>query len=170
MERPSSPGERQIQPLLSAKGKQESLATCAGILGCPFSHGPSMQNRGHVWGLGRARTGERRFQTSAGRLWALRTISARGAAKRPCRVSSSQNWRGSSSSPQKTCLSHGKAPDDADRNSSTCWRRSFPSGQTQKVKPGRVVMMERFPKAVSPVKGFRNVVADYPYTDAGPSV
>ena len=40
--------KRQIHPLASAKVKQGSLAICAGILGCPFSHATSRQNRGHV--------------------------------------------------------------------------------------------------------------------------
>ena len=47
-QRCSSPGERQIHPMASAKVKQGSLAICAGILGCPFSHATSRQNRGHV--------------------------------------------------------------------------------------------------------------------------
>ena len=43
-----SRGNARIQPLASAKVKQGSLAICAGILGWPFSHATSRQNRGHV--------------------------------------------------------------------------------------------------------------------------
>ena len=140
-ERGSSPGERQIQPLASAKVKHGSLVICAGILGWPFSHAASRQNRGQVWGLGRESAEERRFHTSAVRAWALRITKTRDVEKSPWSVRISQNLGGSSSSPQKTCRSR-PASGWAPRSSSTCWRRSFPSGHMQKLKPGRVVIGE----------------------------
>ena len=71
----------------------------------------------------------------------VRITRTRDVEKSPWSVRISQNLGGSSSSPQKTCRSR-PASGWAPRSSSTCWRRSFPSGHMQKLKPGRVVIGE----------------------------
>ena len=141
-ERGSSPGERQIQPLASAKVKHGSFGYMrGGSWAGPFPTRPQgkTEAKSGDWG-GRARRKGVSIHRRSGR---GRCASPKPAMWKKCpwSVRSSQNLGGSSSSPQKTCRSR-PASGWAPRSSSTCWRRSFPSGHMQKLKPGRVVIGE----------------------------
>ena len=125
------PGNAKIHPLGIGKGKQGSLAICAGILGRPFPTRPQGKTGAMFGGLGR---GARRKGVS--------DIGGQGVG-----IAHHQNpRRGKSPWSVRISPEFGRqfvvAPENMPlpprigmgANSSTCWRRSFPSGHMQKAE------------------------------------